>query len=81
MKELKLPLQYSLMSLIVWVNILGVIMVLQSPIFAHVYHEMREAGLVIGLFQLIRCNNSIMYVIVEIVYLKKLKASDVIEHI
>lgn len=80
-KELKLPLQYSLMSLIVWVDILEAIMVLQSPIFAHVYHEMREAGLAIGLLQLIRCNNSIMYVIVKTIYLKKLKASGAIEHI
>lgn len=48
---------------------------------AHVYRKKREAGLAIGLFQLIESNNNIIYVISKTVCLEKLKGSRAIEHI
>lgn len=80
-KELKLPLQHPLMSLTAWVDIFGATMVARSPIFAHVYREMRKTGLALGLFQLMGCKDRIMCVISEIAYLEKLKASGAIDHV
>ena len=80
-KELKLPLQHPLMSLTAWVDILGATMVARSPVFAHVYREMRETGLALGLFQLMGCEDRIMCVISEIACLEELKASGAIDHV
>lgn len=81
MKGLKLPLQHSLMSLTAWVDILGATIVAHSPLFAHVYHEMRVAGLALGLLQLMECEDSIICVISKTVCLEEPKASGAIEHI
>lgn len=80
-KELKLPLQHLLMSSTAWVDILGVTMVAHFLVFAHVYREIRETEVALGLFQLMGCKDRIMCVISEIACLKRHKASGAINHI
>lgn len=56
-------------------------MVACSPVFTHVYYEIRETGVALGLFQLIGYKNRIMCVISEIVCLEKFKASGTINNV
>lgn len=69
------------MSLTSWIDIFGAISVAHSPVFAHIYHDVRRTGVALRLFQLIECKNRIMCVISKIVYLEELKASNTINHI
>lgn len=56
-------------------------MIAQSPVFAHLYHEIRETRVALGLFQLMGCKNGIMCVISKIACLEKLKASGAINNV
>lgn len=80
-KKLRLLLQHLFISLTIWINIFGAIIVACFSIFAYVYYEIRQIRIALRLFQLIECKNKIIYIIFKIICLEKLKASSTINHV
>lgn len=80
-KILRLQLEHSLMSLTACENILGSKIVAHFLVFAHVYREMREIRVALGIFQLIRYKDRIICVIFAIVCLENFRTSGAMDYV
>ena len=67
------------MSLTSWIDILGATILGRSPLFADTYREKHEANLTSGLYEIMGCDDKVMYMISEIACLDALKTTSRIE--